>query len=219
MRLLPWLQAGCLFALPAAPVAGGAVPLPLEGAGGLMAGKVETERTIELVAVVEASPAEVFRLWSTADGVRSFFAPGARIDSEPGGRYEILFAPERDPLGYSHGTTGARLLTVVPDRKIAFEWITFAGDADLGVNGPPVASRSLRDMRPLPTWVEVSISPVAGASGRTRVVLRHMGFPAGEPWGESFRWFGRAWAGVMRQLADRCRQLRAADGRQGRPPG
>ncbi len=60
--------------------------------------------------------------------------------------------------------------------------------------------------------------PGAGSPGGTRVILRHMGFLAGEPWGASFHWFERAWAGVLRHLADRCRELRTA-ARAERAPG
>jgi hypothetical protein len=35
------------------------------------------------------------------------FAPAARIDARPGGEYAILFSPEKDPQGLSHGTKGA----------------------------------------------------------------------------------------------------------------
>ena len=71
-----------------------------------MAGKVKTERTVRLGTTVDASPAEVYRLWTTADGVKRFFAPDARIDARPGGEYTIFFAPEQDPQGLSHGTKG-----------------------------------------------------------------------------------------------------------------
>jgi uncharacterized protein YndB with AHSA1/START domain len=171
----------------------------------LMAGKVKTDRTVELEVIVDATPAQVFALWSTAEGVRKFFAPAATIDLRSGGAYEIRFAPEADPLGYSHGTTGARVLRFVPGREISFEWITFAGDNLLGHSAPPIAPRSLRDMRPLPTWVELSFEAVPGSPHKTRVVFHHYGFRHGEPWDASFAWFSRAWAGVLDGLAATCR--------------
>jgi uncharacterized protein YndB with AHSA1/START domain len=177
-------------------------------AGDVMAGKIRTDRAIALEKVVDASPARVFELWTTPDGVRTFFAPLARIEPRVGGAYEILFAPAQDPLGYSHGTTGARVLRFVPGRELAFEWITFAGDPLLGQNAPPMAPRSLRDMRPIPTWVELLFEPVPGDAGRTRVTFNHYGFRRGEPWDESYAWFGRAWTGVLEQLAAHFRSGR-----------
>src|SRR6185295_18826531 len=115
-----------------------------------MAGKTKTDRTVRCETVVPATPAEAYRLWTTDAGVKRFFAPDAHIDARPGGRYEILFAPDRDPLGLSHGTAGAHVLRLVPARLVAFEWIAFAADSTLGKNAPPVAPAALRTPDPLP---------------------------------------------------------------------
>lgn len=170
----------------------------------LMRGKEKTERTIALEVIVNAPPPEVFRLWSCADGVKKFFAPEARIDPRPGGRYEILFTPKQDPEGESHGTKGARVLKAVPGKEFAFEWITFAGDDRLGNNAPPFAAPALRNSRPLPTWVEISFEPVEGAPNQTRLKFAHYGFREGELWARSYEWFGRAWKGVLDQLVASC---------------
>jgi uncharacterized protein YndB with AHSA1/START domain len=170
----------------------------------LMQGKVKTERTIVLDVTVNATPSEVFRLWTSTDGIRKFFAPDARIDSEPGGRYQIIFAPGKDPEGDSHGTKGARILKFIPDKELSFEWITFAGDNLLGKNAPPYAPSSRRNVKPLPTWVELSFESVDGQSNRTHVKFAHYGFGTGDLWEQSYQWFTRAWKGVLDQLAAYC---------------
>jgi len=38
--------------------------------------------------------------------VKKFFAPEARIDPRPGGRYTVIFFPSKDPEGDSHGQKG-----------------------------------------------------------------------------------------------------------------
>ena len=86
----------------------------------LMKGKVKTDRTVNLDAIVDASPADVYRLWTSADGVKKFFAPEAGIDPKIGGRYQIIFFPSKDPEGESHGTKGARTLDLVPNQKLVF---------------------------------------------------------------------------------------------------
>jgi uncharacterized protein YndB with AHSA1/START domain len=169
----------------------------------LMAGKERTDRTIRYEVTVEASPDAVYRSWTTAEGVRLFFAPDARIDARPGGRYEILFAPDQDPQGLSHGTTGARVLDAQPGKALSFEWITFAGDTRLGENAPPMAAPELRNARPLPTWVELSFS--GAGEGRTRVTFAHYGFRRGGPWDRSYAFFERAWKRVLDQLVAACR--------------
>jgi uncharacterized protein YndB with AHSA1/START domain len=168
----------------------------------LMAGKTKTDRTIRYEVIVEASPDDVYRLWTTREGVQKFFAPDALIEAQPGGRYEIRFSPEKDPEGLSHGTKGARVLQAVPGKTLAFEWITFAADADLGDKAPPIAPPELRNARPLPTWVELSFAP----TGRgTRVTFAHYGFRRGGLWEGSYDFFKRAWKLVLDQLVQACR--------------
>ena len=175
----------------------------------LMAGKQKTERTILLEATVPASPAEVFQLWTSKEGVGKFFAPDARIEAKAGGRYEIIFAPAKDPEGNSHGTKGARVLKLVPNRELAFEWITFAGDEILGRNAPPFAPPAERNVRPLPTWVELVFEPVERQPEQTQLRFAHYGFRDGEKWEQSYRWFGRAWKGVLDELVAYCRDRKS----------
>lgn len=169
-----------------------------------MSGKTKTERTVRLEAEVACSPRETYALWTTADGLKQFFAPDARIDPRPGGEYTVLFFPQKDPEGLSHGTSRARVLKAIPGQTLWFEWITFAGDDLLGRNAPPMAPRGMRDITPLPTWVELELSSAANKQERTRINFAHYGFKNGALWEESHQWFGRAWARVLNQLEKYC---------------
>jgi uncharacterized protein YndB with AHSA1/START domain len=172
--------------------------------GALMEGKVKTDRSIFLEATIHAPPSEVFRLWTSAEGVKKFFAPDARIGSGAGERYQIIFAPSKDPEGDSHGTKGAHILKFVPGKELAFEWITFAGDNLLGKNAPPYAAPSQRNVTPLPTWVEISFEAINGQPNQTHLKFAHYGFREGELWEQSYQWFTGAWKGVLDQLTNYC---------------
>ncbi len=174
----------------------------------LTRGKIDDGRTIRLDKSVACSPARTYALWSTDEGVRTFFAPASRIGRAAGEEYTILFAPGADPEGLSHGTKGARILAASPPAFYAFEWIAFAGDASLGRNAPPVAPLSVRNESPPPTWVEIDLLPIT--DGGTRVVFRHYGFRDGELWQASQAWFTRAWARVLDALADACGKEKVA---------
>lgn len=175
----------------------------------LMLGKQRTDRTIFLEAIVAAPPPEVFQLWTSVEGIKRFFAPNARVDARVGGRYEVIFAPAKDPEGDSHGTKGARVLKLVRNKELAFEWVTFAGDESLGRNAPPYAPPSERHVRPLPTWVELTFNPVAGDPNQTHLRFAHYGFREGEKWEESYRWFDRAWKGVLDELVTYCQNRKS----------
>lgn len=164
-------------------------------------GKHETPRTVVLDADVACPPAEAWRMWATEAGVRSFYAPAAHVDGTVGGRYTIMFFPAEDPEGLVHGTAGAHLLAAEPGRFLAFEWVVFAGDDTKGQNAPPYAPAAMRLPDPLPTWVEIGLTP---AGTGTHVEFRHYGFGEGELWGRSHAWFSRAWAGVLSQMRMAC---------------
>lgn len=120
---------------------------------------MDTGRTILLEATVDASPEEVFRLWTTEDGIRKFFAPKAVIEPRLGGRFEMIFDPERDPEGNDSGTKGARILRFERGRALSFEWMSFTrtGTDPRG----PVGWPEERDRRPIPTWVDLTLEPVS----------------------------------------------------------
>ena len=105
---------GLMLAIPAVAQPGSNDPL--------WTGKADTGRAITLEKTLEMPPGEVYRLWTTRDGVRTFFAPEIHIDPQVGGRYEIVFDPIKDPAGMKIGSHGARILRLVPDREITFDF-------------------------------------------------------------------------------------------------
>src|SRR5262245_30917950 len=156
-------------------------------------GKVRTDRTISLEVTVDAPPAEVFRLWTTSEGVTKFLAPAANIEPRVGGRYQVIFDPVGDPEGAFHGTKVGKVMRVVPDREIAFEWPMPPFGPELG--GPPV-----------PTWVELEFLPSPDKTGRTRLRLAQYGFRTGGKWDEAFPMFrDRNWPVGLNRLVVYCR--------------
>lgn len=62
--------------------------------------------------------------------------PDARVDARVAGRYEIIFDLATDQDGSVRGTKGARILELVPGKKLAFEWIAFVGQEHPGLWRP-----------------------------------------------------------------------------------
>jgi uncharacterized protein YndB with AHSA1/START domain len=169
----------------------------------LFDGKHKTNHTVSIDAVIDATPQEVYRLWTTEDGVKKFFAPAARIGATEGAEYTVVFSPDKDPQGLLLGTKGARILVLSPSKKISFEWITFAGDTSVGKDGPPFVPAAIRNVSPLPTWVEITLEPTKSGQ-KTTLHFRHYGFKEGEVWDQSFQWFSRVWPMVIESLQKYC---------------
>jgi uncharacterized protein YndB with AHSA1/START domain len=148
-------------------------------------------RSIHQEVDLAAPPERVFQLWTTLEGVRRFLAPDARIDPRVGGRYEILFQPDKDPEGVRQGTKGAHILRLEKNRVLAFEWRGREDMAEMNIE-------------PLPTRVELTFEPVAGQPGRTHLSLTHSGFLRGAGWDRSYDFFNQAWAVVLARLKEAC---------------
>ena len=78
------------------------------------------DRQISKEVIVPASASQVWEAWTTVEGVKSFFAPDARIDPRPGGAYEIFFDPSQEPG--RRGSEGCTVLAVAPGQRLVFNW-------------------------------------------------------------------------------------------------
>jgi len=154
---------------------------------------------IEVATVVRASPAEVFRAWTTAEGIRTFFGADARVELTPLGRFEVLFDMSQ-PEG-KRGSEGCVVLSWLPDRMLSFTW-----------NAPPRFAHA-RERR-----TQVVVELETESPGWTRVRLTHHGWKEqiaadaahADEWREVRAFFVQAWTKVMQQLRERYAEEAAA---------
>lgn len=140
---------------------------------------------ISVTRVINAPVADVWKAWTTTDGIESFFAPKAvKVVPEPGGALELWFGVDM-PEG-SRGTEGCLFHSVVPQKQLVFEW-----------NAPP----TIPVIRKLRTLVYLDFVPVDG--NRTSLTLRNFGYGEGEEWAKTKAYFERAWPAVMANLEKR----------------
>ena len=142
------------------------------------------ERAINKEAVVAAPLTEVWKAWTTNEGIQSFFAPEAFVDPKPDGRFHIHFNPYAPPG--SKGADDMRVLAVQPPKMLSFTW-----------NAPPYYP----EVRGQRTVVVVRLEPEGESS--TRVRLSHVGWGSGGQWDQTFAYFDKAWGRVLENLAKR----------------
>jgi uncharacterized protein YndB with AHSA1/START domain len=138
-------------------------------------------RTLRKAVTVEAPLAEVWNAWTTTEGVKTFFGPGARVEAAPGGPFEIYFSLNA-PEGL-RGSERCKVHSVVPMKLFAFTW-----------NQPPIIP-ALRDVQ---TLVVLRLEEVA--PGKVRVEMTHSGWGVGEDWDKAYAYFDRAWDAVLGNL-------------------
>jgi uncharacterized protein YndB with AHSA1/START domain len=143
-----------------------------------LAGGEPGDRVLRTELTVDAPIDDVWRAWTTEEGVRTFFAPAGRIEPRVDGAYDIYFFPER-PAG-QRGAEGMRILAFEPPRRLVFTW-----------NAPP----DIPAVRAQRTTVEIALEPAGPA--RTKLRFTHAGWGEGPDWDKAYGYFDQAWNAVV----------------------
>ena len=147
-------------------------------------GAAAQEKAIDARITVKAPAAEVFKTWTTSEGIRTFFAPDANVQLRVDGPFEIYMNPLAQP-GLK-GADGMRILAFQPDRMLSFTW-----------NAPP----NLPEARAQRTVVILRFKPVGDTE--TEVTLHHVGWGEGGEWDKTYDYFSLAWPRVLASLKKR----------------
>jgi uncharacterized protein YndB with AHSA1/START domain len=142
------------------------------------------ERAITHAVIVKASAAEAYRLFTTKEGVTSFFAPDAIVEARVDGLFEMHLNPFA-ALG-DKGGDGMRFLALQENKMLSFTW-----------NAPP----SLPEARKQRTVVIVRF--IEKSPTETEVRLHHTGWGEGGEWDKAFDYFSRAWPAILGNLKKR----------------
>ena len=132
------------------------------------------DRVLRTELVIEAPLRDVWNVWTTEAGVRSFLAPDCHIDLRVDGIYEIYFQPQAQ--AGSRGAEGTRILALEPMRRLAFTW-----------SAPP-DQPYVRGQRTM-----VVLDFAALDAGRTHLRFSQLGWGEGPDWDAAFQYFDRAW--------------------------
>jgi uncharacterized protein YndB with AHSA1/START domain len=142
------------------------------------------ERALHKEVVVKAPVEEVWKAWTTTEGIKTFFAPDAHVEARPDGPFEIYINPYAEPG--MRGADGMRFLALQPPNMLSYTW-----------NAPP----SLPEARKQRTLVIVRLTPADG--GETRVTMTHVGWGDGGEWDKAYNYFDKAWDRVLGNLQKR----------------
>ena len=142
------------------------------------------ERALSKQVTVKAPVDAVWNAWTTTEGVKSFFAPDARIEARPDGPFEVYMNPYAQPG--MKGADDMRVLAVQDGKMISYTW-----------NAPP----SLPEARAQRTVVIVRFKPAG--EGETQVTMTHLGWGDGGEWDKAYAYFDKAWDTVLGNLQKR----------------
>jgi uncharacterized protein YndB with AHSA1/START domain len=137
-----------------------------------------SDRVLRAEMTIAAPIADVWKAWTTDEGIATFFAPAGRVDLRVDGTYDIWFDPKGKPG--ERGAEGMRILDVDPMRRFAFTW-----------NAPP----SIPSIRGKRTVVVVELE--AAGERATKLTFTESCWGVGPDWDEAYDYFDHAWGGVV----------------------
>lgn len=131
-------------------------------------------RRIVATTEVAAPIKDVWKAWTTKEGLQGFFAPEVLIEPRVGGRLSVHFYPRR--AAGLRGAENMSILSFEPPARLSFTW------------NAPVNYPHARSQRAVVTVYLVERSP-----DRTAVTLVHDHFGTGYDWNETLAYFLPAW--------------------------
>lgn len=160
--------------------------------GGPSAPATTAVRTSVCEKIVDAPPAEVWKLYTTKAGAESWMVARASIELAVGGVIRTSYDPQSN---LADGTTiTTHILAYEPERLLAtrFEVSEAAKFLELAEG----------------TWVVQTFEPVG--ADKTRVRCAHLGFGEGADWDPVYAFFEKGNAYELGKLAERCAELQKA---------
>lgn len=142
-------------------------------------------RVVEFTGRLPAPVSEVWKAFTTAEGLASFLAPAAYVEPHVDGLYEWYICPEC-PKG-QRGLEGHRILAFEPERRLMVSW------------GTPFMTRAvLGDQH---TIAEFTFRPIDAHNSIIR--MRQFGIGEGPAWRGAEIYFDARWRDVYQNLWDR----------------
>jgi uncharacterized protein YndB with AHSA1/START domain len=142
------------------------------------------ERAVSEKVTVKANVDDVWKAWTTTDGIKSFFAPDAKVELKVDGPFQVYINPFAEP-----GLKGADDMKIIgfqEKKMLTFTW-----------NAPP----SLPEARKQRTVVIVRL--VSRGDVLTDVTLHHVGWGEGGEWDKAYDYFAKSWPNVLKNLQKR----------------
>ncbi len=146
---------------------------------------MQYQKKIEKAINLPANVATVWEKWTTAEGLKSFFAPDCKIELKIGGAFEMYFLLDAEEG--SRGSENCKILSFLPQQMLSFSW-----------NAPPqfAAVRNGGEA----TWIVLQF--IAESETSSRLQLTHLGWQMGEEWEQVYAYFDKAWDKVLLWLKE-----------------
>lgn len=138
-------------------------------------------KSIHKVRVLNCSPSDLWKKWTTSEGIGSFLSKNNLIEARPGGAFEIYFLIENEKG--LRGSEGCKFLALDENNFLSFTW-----------NAPPLYPH----IRKQNTVVTLHFRDLG--NNRTELELNHYGWGQSGSWRQVYEYFENAWEQVLENL-------------------
>ena len=145
---------------------------------------IAEEHAIDEKITVKANVDDVWKVWTTTEGIKTFFAPDAKVVLRVDGPFEIYMNPFGAPG--MKGADDMRIIGFQENKMLSFTW-----------NAPP----SLPEARKQRSIVIVRL--ISRGDALTDVTIHHVGWGEGGEWDKAYDYFSKAWPNVLKNLKKR----------------
>ena len=143
------------------------------------------ERVLRHEKVVHAPVSEVWKAFTTSEGVRHWMAPVAEVDFRVGGAIRTNYKADAKPG--DPGTIVHRILSYEPERMLSTQFT-----APAGATGPAKTAQAV--------WWVARMEPLP--DGSTRVTYTGVGWGEGPEWDAAYAFFERGNTLTLGQLVE-----------------
>jgi uncharacterized protein YndB with AHSA1/START domain len=147
-------------------------------------GAMAEERAIDEKISVKANVDDVWKAWTTTEGIKTFFAPDAKVELRVDGPFQIYINPFAE--AGMKGADDMRIIGFQEKKMLSFTW-----------NAPPTLPEA-RKQRSI-----VIVRFIARGDALTDVTLHHVGWGEGGEWDKAYDYFTKSWPSVLKNLQKR----------------
>ncbi len=142
---------------------------------------IDFNKKIYKEITISAGIADVWKKWTTNEGITSFFSPKAAIELAINGKFELYFLLD-NPVG-EQGSEGCKILSFVPEKMLSFSW-----------NAPP----QFPTVRKQYHWYVLDFISIH--ENETLLTITGLGWQDTEEWNAVYHYFDTAWSHVFNNL-------------------
>jgi uncharacterized protein YndB with AHSA1/START domain len=148
---------------------------------------ISSEKKIVKAMAFPSGLQNIWKKWTTHEGLKTFFGYDNKIELKLGGCFEVYLSKNNQPG--NKGTEGCKTLTIINEMLLSFTWIA-----------PPQFKKLRHEKHNTIVLVEFEEIDM----NKTCVSLTHFNWPTGNEWDKLYNYYDNEWDKILQKLHEVC---------------